>query len=214
MHLKRQESPKSWPVVRKGTKYLVKPKGVANGIPMLILLRDMLEIAQNRKEVKRAINMKNILLNQKQVKDEKNSAVLFDTISVIPTKKNYRLTFSEKGKFQLDEIKENETNQKIAKVINKKMLRGKKTQINLSDGRNFLSNLKCNVNDSVLINLKEKKIEKCISLKEKSKIFVFEGKHVGKQGTIEKIITEQKMVEADVNGNKINVLIKQLMVVE
>ncbi|MDO8528321.1 MAG: hypothetical protein Q7S06_00325 [Nanoarchaeota archaeon] len=211
-HLKRQQSPKSWPVVRKGTKYLVKPK--SNGIPMLIILRDMLEVAQNRKEVKRAINMKNILLNQKQVKDEKNSAVLFDTISVIPTKKNYRITFSEKGRFQLDEIKENETNNKIAKIINKKMLKGKKTQINLSDGRNFLSDLKCNVNDSVLVNLKEKKIEKCIPLKEKSNIFVFEGKHVGKQGIIEKIIPEQKMVEADVKGNKIQVLIKQLMVIE
>ena len=214
MHLKRQQSPKSWPVERKGTKYLVKPKGVANGIPMLIVLRDMLEIAQNRKEVKRAINMKNVLLNQKLIKDEKTSAVLFDTISVVPTKKNYRLTFSEKGKFQLDEIKENETGEKIVKVINKKMLKGKKTQINLSDGRNFLSDLKCNVNDSVLVNMKEKKIEKCVPLKEKSKIFVFEGKHVGKQGTIEKIIKEQKMVEADVNGNKINILIKQLVVVE
>ncbi len=213
-HLKRQQSPKSWPVERKGTKYLVKPKGVANGIPMLIVLRDMLKIAQNRKEVKRAINMKNVLLNKKLIKDEKSSAVLFDTISIIPTKKNYRVTFSDKGKFQLDEIKESETNQKIAKVINKKVLKGKKTQINLSDGRNFLSDLKCNVNDSVLINLKEKKIEKCLPLKEKSNIFVFEGKHVGKQGTIEKIIPEQKMVEVDVNDSKINILIKQLVVVE
>lgn len=214
-HLKRQESPKSWPVVRKGTKYLVRPQfGVSNGIPMLIVLRDMLEVAQNRKEVKRAINMKNILLNQKPVRDEKNSAVLFDTISIVPTKKNYRITLSEKGKFQLDEIKENETNEKIAKVIDKKILKGKKTQINLSDGRNFLSDLKCSINDSVLINLKEKKIEKCIPLKDKSKIFVFEGKHVGKIGEIEKIIPEQKMVEADVNGNKINILIKQLIAIE
>lgn len=213
-HLKRQQSPKSWPVERKGTKYLVKPKGVANGIPMLVVLRDMLKIAQNRKEVKRAINMNNILLNQKTVKDEKNPAVLFDTISIIPTKKNYRVSLSEKGKFQLDEIKENETGNKIAKIINKKTLKGKKTQINLSDGRNFLSDMKCNVNDSVLVNLKEKKIEKCIPLTEKSKIFVFEGKHVGKQGTIEKIIPEHKMIEADVKGDKINVLIKQLVVIE
>ena len=214
-HLKRQQSPKSWPIERKGTKYLVKSAfGVSKGVPMLIILRDMLEIAQNRKEVKRAINLKNILLNQKPVKDEKNSAVLFDTISIIPTKKNYRMTLSEKGKFKLEEIKENETNNKIAKMVNKKILRGKKTQINLSDGRNFLSEMKCNINDSVLINLKEKKIEKCIPLNEKSKIFVFEGKHVGKIGEIKKIIPEQKMVEADIKGNKIHVLIKQLMVIE
>ena len=26
MHLKRQQSPKSWPIERKGTTYLVRPK--------------------------------------------------------------------------------------------------------------------------------------------------------------------------------------------
>lgn len=213
-HLKRQKSPKSWPVERKGTKYLVKPKiGISKGIPILIVLRDMLEIAQNRKEVKRAINLKNILLNQKPVKDEKNSAVLFDTISIIPTKKNYRIVLSKKGKFQLDEIKENETNEKIAKIINKKMLKGKNIQINLSDGRNFISDMKCNINDSVSINFKEKKIEKCISLKEGAKAFVFEGKHVGKTGEIKKIIAEQKMAEIEGHEEKINVLIKQLIVI-
>ena len=81
-----------------------------------------------------------------------------------------------------------------------------------------MSDLKCSVNDSVVVNIKEKKIEKCIPLKEKSKIFVFEGKHVGKQGIIKKILSDaeghEKMVEADVNGSKINVLIKQLVVIE
>ena len=57
MHLKRQEVPKSWPVYRKGTKYVVKPgSALETGVPLLLVLRDMLHIAQNRKEAKRAIS--------------------------------------------------------------------------------------------------------------------------------------------------------------
>jgi small subunit ribosomal protein S4e len=211
-HLKRHASPKSWPIRRKGTKYVVRAS--SKGVPLLIVMRDMLKLAANRSEVKRLIHDNNLLLNEKIATDEKNNASLFDTITVIPLKKHYRVELSEKGKFELKEIKENETGEKIAKVSDKKKLKGGKIQLNLSDGRNFLSDIKCNTNDSVVINLKHKKIEKCLPLKEKARAFVFEGKHIGKQGTIEKIITEQKMAELENHGEKFNVLIKQLMVVQ
>ena len=57
MHLKRQKIPKNWPIKRKGTKYLVRPNSnLTKGIPILIILRDMLKVAQNRREVKRIIH--------------------------------------------------------------------------------------------------------------------------------------------------------------
>ena len=114
----------------------------------------------------------------------------------------------------MEEIKENEANRKVAKVVDKKMLRGKKMQLNLSDGRNFLSDVECNVNDSVLINLKDKRIEKCIPLKEKTNIVVFAGKHSGKKGVINKIYPEKKIAELGSEKEKISVLIKQLMATE
>ena len=58
-HLKRQNAPKSWPIPRKGTTFVVRPNfGFSKGIPLLIILRDMLKIAENKKEVKKAIYMK------------------------------------------------------------------------------------------------------------------------------------------------------------
>jgi len=215
MHLKRQKVPKSWPIFRKGTKYIVRPKSdIRKGIPLLVVLRDMLKVIQNRKEAKRIIHMKHILINNKPVIDERKSILLFDTITLIPLKKHYRLELSEKGKFEIEEIKENEADHKIAKITNKKILKGKKTQLNLSDGRNFLSDIKCDVNDSVLINFKEKKIEKCIHLKEKVKVVIFAGKHSGKKGTLKKIDAEKKIAELNTQEDLINVLIKQLMAVE
>jgi ribosomal protein S4E len=94
------------------------------------------------------------------------------------------------------------------------MLKGKKIQLNLSDGRNFLSDMKCKVNDSVLINLKNKKIEKCLPLEDHAEVMVFAGKHSGEKGKIEKINKERKIVEINTGKEKINVLIKQVIVTD
>jgi|APSaa5957512535_1039671.scaffolds.fasta_scaffold05912_4 small subunit ribosomal protein S4e len=215
MHLKRQKVPKSWPITRKGTKYLVRPNSdIHSGIPILIILRDMLKIAQNRREVKRAIHEKNILLNNKKVTDEKNVAKLFDIVSIVPSKKNYKMIFSQKGKFELEEIKNTELNKKIVKIVNKKTVKKKKVQINLSDGRNFISDIKCNVGDSAVINFTSNKIDKIIEFKEKNKVVVIAGNHIGEQGIITKINKEMKMAEISINKNSANILIKQIMVVE
>ena len=214
MHLKRQKEPKRWQISRKGTTFVVRPSSnLRKGIPLLIILRDMMKVAQNRKEVKKAIHEKNILVNLKPVKDERHSVLLFDLITIVPEKKSYRIDLTENGKFTVEEAKDS-TETKVAKVVNKKMLKGKKVQLNLSDGNNFLSDVRCEVNDSVLIDLKNKKIQKCFPLKEKVNVFVFEGKHAGKRGVINKILSEKKMIELSQDKNISNVLIKQLMIVE
>ena len=113
MYLKRQKAPKNWPIHRKGTKYIVRPRSnIQKGVPLLIILRDMLKIAQNRKEVKKSLHAKHILVNNKIILDEKNNVLLFDTISILPLKKYYRIELSGKGKFEIREIKENEVNTK------------------------------------------------------------------------------------------------------
>ncbi len=215
MHLKRQKAPKKWPVHRKGTKYIVRPSSnIQEGVPLLIILRDILKIARNRKEVKKAIHNKHILVNNRIARDEKDNILLFDTISILPMNKYYRLGISENGRFGIGDIKEGETNTKISKIVNKKTLKGKKVQLNLSDGRNFISKVKCDVNDSVLINFKEKKIETCLRLKEKSKVIVFSGKHSGKTGEIKKLDQKKKSAELNINKKIVNVLVGQFMVIE
>jgi len=215
MHLKRQESPKSWPIKRKGTKYLVRPLiNLEEGMPLLIVLRDVLNLVQNRKEAKKAIHEKNILVNSKNPNSEKMPLTMFDILHIIPSKKYYKVVLTEKGRFAFDEVKDNESNNKIAKIIDKTILKGKKIQLNLSDGRNFLSDISCNVNDSVIIDFKQRKITKCLPLKEKAKAVIFSGKHAGEVGTIIKIDNVKKMSEIHTKESNINVLTKQLMIIE
>ena len=211
-HMKRQQVPKNWPIPRKGTAFVIKP--ISGNIPILIILRDVLNIAQNRKEVKKAIHMKNILVNGREVKDDKIGVSLFDTLTIVPSKKSYRIELAQNGKFRVEEIEEKDAGKKIAKVVDKKTLKGKKVQLNLNDGNNFLSDIKCNTNDSVIIDFKDKKIEKCLELKEKANVIIFAGKHSGRKGSIEKFMPERKMAKLKTDEDSINVLIKQLMVIE
>jgi small subunit ribosomal protein S4e len=218
-HMKRQKVPKNWPIPRKGNAFVVRPNhSNEKGLPILIILRDVLNIAKTRKEVKKAIHEKNLLINGKSIKNEKNTAVLFDVITIVPSKKNYRIELTQNGKFKIEEIKSTEANSKIAKIVNKKTLKNKKMQLNLSDGNNILYDKKCNTGESVVINLKDKKIEKILPLKTKSKVLVYAGKHTGKKGTIEDIDEKNKKAviieENSKEKQKINVLIKQIMVVE
>jgi len=217
-HLKRQQVPKNWPLNRKGTKFVVKGRlNLQSGVPLLIALRDMLKVAKTRKEVKKLLNLKSILVNNKIARDEKNSLTLLDNLTLVPSKKYYKLTLNEKGKFMFEEIKESESFVKIAKIIDKRVLKKKKIQINLSDGRNYLSDLKYNINDSVAINLKNKKIEKILLLKEGATALVFKGKHSGKKGKIKKINLEKKVVEIELNNDgkeTIHVLLSFLIVIE
>lgn len=214
-YLRRQSIPKKWPIPKKGTAYVVRPRfSNSEGIPLLLVLRDMLKLSETRKEIKKAINSGKVLVNRKKAEDEKLNILLFDTISLTPSNKNYRLTLNANGKFAVEEISEKESHFKISKVIDKKVLRGKKVQINLSDGRNFISEAKCSVNDSLIILPFEKKIEKCLALKEKAKVMIFQGKHIGKKGIVKSINTEEKTAEVEENSKTIKVLIKQIIAIE
>lgn len=215
--MKRHAVPKSWPVPRKGTTFVVKPAfGNEKGLPVLIILRDVLKIAQRRKEVKKALHEKNILLNGREVKQDKQTAVLGDVITIVPNKKSYRVGLKENGKFNVEEIADKDSGTKTSKIVDKKILKGKKTQLNLGDGRNLTCEDKCSVGDSVVIDLKNKKIAKILPMKDGASVLVFAGKHAGKKGKIEKLKLERKMasVKVGAEGEKINALIKQIMVVE
>jgi small subunit ribosomal protein S4e len=221
MHLKRQKSPKNWPIERKGTTYLVRPNNnTEQSVPILIAIRDMLKLAKDRREVKQAMNSKQILLNHKAPYSDKDSILLFDVVTILPAKesglheKNYRMIIGRNKKFSLQEIDGREAGNKTAKIINKKTLKGKRVQINLSDGRNFISDMQCRVNDSVLINLKNRKLEKCLPLKQNAKAIVYSGKHAGEEGIITEIDKENNRVKLEVNKEIVNILIKQIMVLE
>lgn len=204
MHQKRKASPKILPIKRKGTKYIAVPS--EKGVSVLIVLRDVLGLANNRKEVKSILNSKIVKVNGVIITNEKQGLKLFDVISL--KDKNYRVSIRNK-KYSVESINEKESKEKITKIINKKMLNKGKIQINLSDGRNYLTDKKYQTGDSVVINLDKGEISKVIPLKEKSEVFVNKGKHLGKVGIVEKI--HNKLAEIKTDSEKIIVNLESLI---
>lgn len=213
MHKTRQNISKLWPVPRKGTKYVIVPShSHDNGIPLLVIMRDILKTVKTKKEMKKVLLEGEVLVNGKPEREENVSLILFDTLSLKSEGKHYRLIYTINRKFGLKEINEKEINEKIAKVTNKKVLKGSKSQINFNDGRNLISKEKVVVGDSVLINMKSKKIEKVISIKEKSKVIVIKGKHLGTSGVISQIEDNKIVVKS--HDKEFDIKNKEIMVVE
>jgi len=207
MHLTRNEAPTTWPIPRKGTKQLLVPKhNKKNGIPLLVIIRDMLKLGKTRKEVEDIMRAGKIKVNGKIVRDEKFAMLVLDIIDA--GEKSYKLILENK-KFRLEETKEKE---KIAKIIGKKVLAKGKIQINLNDGRNFITKEKFRINDSVAVNF-EGKIARKIELKENSKIIVIKGSHIGEEGKIEKLNEKNKTAEIKTSREKINLNLDSVMAV-
>ena len=197
MHQTRSQLTKKIPLRRKGTKYVVRTRShLHSSVPVLIAVRDMLKLAHTAKEVKEMIKEKVLKLNGREIKDERESIKLFN---VLHADKNYMLTFSDLGKFTLEETKSKE---RLAKVTGKKVLKGKKQQLNLHDGTNILSSEKVKVGDSVYLDLNNK-IAKHVALEKGKECFVISGKYIGKKGKINSIENGFADVHLDDSSAKI-----------
>jgi small subunit ribosomal protein S4e len=211
MHLKRNNIPLFWPIPKKGKKYVAVPNhNQKESIPLVIVIRDILKLARNAKELKKIIFDKEILVNNKEVKDINFPVTFLDIITFLKLKKNYIVKLSPTKKIIL--LETNESRLKPYRVIGKKILKGNKVQLNLSFGRNIISNEKLNVNDTVIIDTKSGKIEKRFKPEKERKVFVSGGKYLGSEGVIEKI-DKNDIVKIIINGKKVNSKIDNLLII-
>jgi len=215
MYQKRQVMPKSWPVARKGTKYLaVASHGKRKGIPLVFVLREILGIAKTRKEVRFMCLGGDVKVNNKVRKDEKFPLLVFDVIGLEKSGKNYRVEI-ENRKFVLKEVSKEEGNKKIVKIIGKKIVK-KGVQMNLEDGQNFITNEKFALGDSVVVNTKENKIEKVLSLKDGANVEIISGKHAGEIGKLKEIrsLEREKRYHVKLNEKEVELPGKTILVIE
>ena len=150
------------------------------GISLLFILRDILKIARTRKEAKYMTLNGLVKVNEVQRRNENFPVQVFDVVNLEAAKKNYRLEIVNR-KYSLKEISNKEAETKIIKIEGKKILKNKKTQMNLADGQNIITKEKFNVGDSIIFNNKKKTIEKVLPLKKGVTIEVISGKHAGKK---------------------------------
>lgn len=182
MHLTRQESTIKLPITRKGTRYLVRPLShIHDSVSVACVLRDILDLADNMREVKQMLSQKLIKINGRVVTDFRDCVKLFNILEA--GNKAYRLTILPTGKFSFELTTDKK---RLCKVVGKKLTQNNKVQINFHDGTNFISKDKIKVNDSFYLDFSGK-ILSHIPFEKAKEVFVISGSYTGLQGKVHSI---------------------------
>jgi small subunit ribosomal protein S4e len=224
-HLKRYLAPKFWNIPRKRFVFTIKPSPGPHPkdkcIPLLIILRDLLHLAENAKEAKKILNAGNVLVDKKIRKDPKFPVGLMDIIEIPSVKKYFRVVPDSRG-LALKETKAEDTDKKICKITGKIRIKKDVIQLNLHDGKNIMISAneakKYNVGDSLLIKLPEQKILQHFELKPGENAVIISGKNTGLSGIIKEIYRRKTMLETstatiEADGKQIKTLKDYVMVV-
>ncbi|MFB6178059.1 MAG: 30S ribosomal protein S4e, partial [Halobaculum sp.] len=103
-HQKRLSAPDSWPVERKEETFTVKadagPHG-ESGVPLLIVLRDVLGYVDSRKEARYALENGSILVNGDANVEESRPVGMFDILAFTEREEYYRVFPDEGGRLAL-----------------------------------------------------------------------------------------------------------------
>lgn len=190
--LKRLLAPSFWRVSKKESKWVVSPHAGPHpkmqSIPLSIILKHMLNVADTTEEAKKIVRKGEILVDGKVRKDYAYPVGMFDVVSIPKMKKSYRVIPSVKG-LGLMEISDDEAKLKISKIEDKTILKKGKTQLNLHDGKNILAgNGNYKTGDSLLVELPSLKVVEHLPLEKGATGIISRGSDAGKIGKIKELV--------------------------
>ena len=191
-HQKRLSVPKSWPVERKTDTFTVKadsgPHG-EDGVPLLIILRDVLGYVDSRKEARYALEQGNVLVNGDEGVAEDRPIGMFDILAFTEREEYYRVFPDEGGRLALTAVDADAADSKLGKIENKTKVTGSQTQLNLHDGQNLLVEdaSEYNSGDSIVIANDGDDIVAHFPYEEGSLVTAVRGAHAGDIGEVTEI---------------------------
>lgn len=185
MHQKRLSAPKTVKIARKEKKWTVKTapgphdKGA---VPLLILVRDFLGLADTAREARKIISAGEVWVDGKPRKNYKFPVGLFDVVTVPKLEKSYRILFDERGRYIPKEVED--ADRKIYKITGKTLVKGGKVQLNLFDGTNILASNEFSTKDSIVLKIPDKEILEHLKFEEEVLVMITGGTHAGEIGKI------------------------------
>ena len=199
-HLSRTRSPKNWPIKRKETKWITRVNPgthpLTRSINLSLLIKDFLGFARTAREVRRILHQGMVLVDKKVRRDPRFPLGIMDIIEIPSLKQHYRLLLDAEGNFSLVAIPQEQQSLKPCKVIGKTILKGRKTQLNLFDGRNLLledSSIK--VGDTLVIDISKNQVQQHLKLEKNAGVYLSQGKKSGCFGTIKELVQEKNMIK-------------------
>ncbi len=194
LRLKRGASPRTWPVARKGTKWIQRPRPgphpQTESLPLVLVLREGLKIVQSAREARLLLREGSIRVDGKVVKDPARGVGLMDVLTLATDPpRDYRVLKDRHGRLTLLSIPRSEASFKLGRVRGKHSLPGGKLALNLHDGRNLVvepgSDIR--VGDSVRVELPGQKILQRLPLAPSALAFISGGSHVGELARVDRV---------------------------
>ncbi|WP_256420123.1 30S ribosomal protein S4e [Halobellus rarus] len=192
-HQKRLSAPNAWPVERKTDTFTVKagagPHGEA-GVPLLILLRDVLGYVDSKKEARYALNEGSVLVNGDAVSDEQRPVGMFDILAFTEREEYYRVFPEEGGRLALTPIDPDAADGRLGKIVRKQDVSGGDTQLTLHDGANIRVEdaSEYDTKDSLVIDNETKEIVAHFAYEEGALVTAVDGSHSGEIGEVDEIV--------------------------
>ena len=201
-HLKRLAMPRSWALPRKTTVWVTRPRPCGHSLDrcmaLTVILRDILGVANNKREVKRILSTKQVLIDGHVESDPRRGVGLMDVLTV--GENNYRCVLDEKGKLRYREISSKDAAWKVCRIDGKTTVRGGSTQYNLHDGRNIIDKGAdtYNTGDSVRISLPDQKILDHFVFEQGATAYLIGGLHVGSLDTVDERLKKRSSMPNEV----------------
>ena len=191
-HLKRLNAPRVLRIHRKERVLTIRsspgPHPLEKSIPVGLVVRNYLGLADTLKETKKIITNGEIFVDGAKRTDHKFPCGFMDVISIPKIKKDYRVLFNKRGEFTLVPITTKEASWKLCRIENKKIVKGKRVQLNLHDGRNkIVEKDEYKTGDVLKLSFKNQKIEDTYKFEKGTVTMIIGGSHIGEIANIQDI---------------------------
>jgi small subunit ribosomal protein S4e len=206
-HMKRLNAPRTLKLHRKEETWTVRsssgPHPLEKSIPLGLIIRDYIDLADTLRETKRVLANSEILVDGITRKTHKFPCGLMDVISIPKLKKDYRILFDRRGKLTLVPISSKDAGWKLCRIENKTIVKGKRVQLNLHDGKNqIVKKDEYKTGDVLKISFKDTKIDDTFKFEKGTVSLIIGGSHIGEVANIEdvEIIPSSKSNLAKMKG--------------
>ena len=188
-HLKRLHAPHHWMLDKLGGTWAPRPSTgphkLRECLPLILILRERLKYALNKREVMMICMQKLIKVDGKVRTDPNFPCGFMDVLSIERSNDAFRLMYDTKGRYVLQRIKDKEAEFKLCKVTQQAISSKKIPYIVTNDGRTIrYADPLIKVNDTVKVDIATGKVVDFIKFNMGTTVTVTKGRNCGRVGTL------------------------------